>query len=74
MCTSAKDKPPVFQLTYDYKSEKVKLVRAGNNLSQKQRVQLQTVLLENFEAFQWNPNNEIGRTNLVEHNIDTGEN
>ena len=48
------------------------MVRVGKSLSPTEISKLRAVLIKNFDAFQWNPN-EIGRTNLVEHSIPTGD-
>ena len=46
-------------------------IRTGKLLTEEQRDALRAVLLKNYDAFQWD-GDPIGRTNLVEHSIPTG--
>ena len=52
---------------------KIKLLKLGKSLEDKQRSMLSKVLEKNIAAFQFDQN-EIGRTNLIEHRIPTGSN
>ena len=47
-------------------------IRIGDKLTDEQQFKLRVVLLKNYKAFQWVPN-AISRTNLVEHEINTGD-
>lgn len=64
-----KHKPPHVQRSI----KDVLSLKAGKNLTEDQLARLRAVLLRNHAAFQWNPD-QIGRTNLVEHKIPTGDN
>ena len=64
-----KDAPPPNAIPSEWHD--ICQIPIGDRLSDTQKFQLRVMLLKNHKAFQWDPN-AISRTNLVEHEINTG--
>ena len=51
--------------------QKLSRLKFGNKLSSEQTDKLKSLIRKNMAAFQWT-DDDVGRTNLIEHEIDTG--
>jgi hypothetical protein len=51
--------------------EKLNKIQFGEKLDERQKDQLKKLVMSNLEAFQWS-DDDVGRTDLISHQIDTG--
>lgn len=63
---------PLTGKTEDKVMEKLNRLKIGSGLSAEQKTRFQALLRTKLDAFQWSPD-DVGRTPLIKHTIDTGD-